>query len=48
MDEGLTTGSRLAHAARDALGEGGMLAAHLPGFVPRQAQQPRLPWQQLP
>ena len=39
MDAGLTPGSRLARAAREALGEGALLAAGLPGFVPRQAQQ---------
>ena len=31
--------TRLARAARDALGEGAALASALPGFVPRQAQQ---------
>ena len=39
MDAGITPASRLARAARDALGPGAALASALPGFVPRQAQQ---------
>ena len=39
MDASPTPHSRLARAAREALGEGAVLAANLPGFVPRQAQQ---------
>ena len=39
MEAGIVPGSRLARAARDALGDGAALASALPGFVPRQAQQ---------